>query len=748
MGALFDQLTDAVLVLDRAGRIRYGNESARVCFGLSREDISGKTGVEYWQALPEARGTSLEEAFGAARREQRSHTCEYPCAQENRWFDVRVVPLGPDALATVFHETTERRALAYRLTTREQQLLAALRGARMMAWEWDLETGACTRFGAVKEVIGFDDSETGSHASDYFDRIHPDDRPRLQQIAQNAIHGGAAYEVECRFYRRPDEMIWIRDVGHVIRDADGRARRMAGVCTDITSRRHVETRAECLNHELQRVVSLLEAHFNNSPLAVVEWDQASVVSRWSQGAERLFGWTADEVVGRTLSEFPLVHPADEAHVATVAARLCSGREPFVPSRNRNLTKSGNVLVCDWYNTVVTYPGGLSTLSLVLDVTERQRADLEKEGFLDQLRQSEQRFRLLADAMPQLVWTADAQGMVDYYNAQIQHYSGAEVTKEGTWSWQPMIHPDDALATARTWSEAARTGYLYSCTHRVRMANGTYRWHLSRGTPVRNAAGEIIKWFGTATDVDDQVRASERLEQTVAERTAALRETVAELEAFSYSVSHDMRAPLRAMRGYAEILIEEFAHQISDEGRHYLTRIGESARRMDALVHDVLTYSRTAKERIVLGPIALDELVRAIVSQYPEFQSPRTQVEIESPLGVVRAHEGCLAQCVSNLLGNAVKFVPAGVVPRIRIRTERAGPRIRLWFEDNGIGIAPDHHERIFEIFGRVHSDQEYEGTGIGLAIVRQAVDRMHGRVGVVSELGRGSAFWLELDAID
>ena len=242
---------------------------------------------------------------------------------------------------------------------------------------------------------------------------------------------------------------------------------------------------------------------------------------------------------------------------------------------------------------------------------------------------------------------------------------------------------------------------------------------------------------------DLERAKEELELRVNERTAKLRELVAELEAFSYSISHDLRTPLRAMQGYAEALLEEERDRLSERGQQYLARIHRAATRLDLLVQDVLAYSKVAKGEIRLQPTPIGPLIEDILRSYPELRE-KAAITVEQPLPAVIGHEGYLSQCVANILGNAVKFVAPGVQPKVRVWAETLGEQVRINFEDTGIGIAAEHREQIFQLFGRVDHADAFEGTGIGLAIVKKACERMGGSVGVESELDRGSRFWITL----
>ena len=284
-------------------------------------------------------------------------------------------------------------------------------------------------------------------------------------------------------------------------------------------------------------------------------------------------------------------------------------------------------------------------------------------------------------------------------------------------------------------------------------------------PVLNDSGEVEMIVGTTRDVTDSARAhaelraaqealteantqlgdrAAHLEAIVQQRTRKLSEIIGELEAFSYSISHDLRAPLRSMIAFSDILTEEYAAKLDTHGVDYLERISRAGRRMDRLIQDVLNFSRISSNEIELGPVRLDLILNDVIRSYPNLHAANVTITLAPDLPAVRGNEGLLTQCVSNLLENAVKFVPAGQPVQIDVWAQSEHGRTKFFFRDNGIGIPEHSLDLIFDIFQRVGRDTE--GTGIGLAIVRRAAEKMGGTVGVQSELGKGSIFWLDLDS--
>jgi PAS domain S-box-containing protein len=486
----------------------------------------------------------------------------------------------------------------------------------------------------------------------------------------------------------------------------------------------------------------LAAIVESSDDAIITKDLNGTITTWNNGAQRLFGYTADEAIGKSVA---ILIPVDRQN-----------EEPSILARIRQGQR------IDHYETVRQHKDGtLLDISLsvsplrdgngkIVGASKIARDITEKKRVQQAVRESEQRFRAVVDNISQMAWTATASGEVTWYNRRWYEYTGTNFDKVKGRGWAAIHHPDHLQRVVANFDESLRTGRVWEDTFPLRGKDGLYRWFLSRASPIRDSLGEIQLWFGTNTDITELqqarealARSHEELEQRVAERTASLTQAIAQMEEFSYSVSHDLRAPVRAMQGYAQATLEDYGDVLGEQGREYLNHIVRSGERMDRLVRELLVYSRIARSDVQLQPVSLDRLVRDIVSHYPEMQQPRADITMRGELHSVIAHEPSLTQALSNLLNNAVKFVAPGVKPEVEIHSEREGNRIRLWVHDNGIGIKPEYRARLFGLFERIHNGKQYEGTGIGLAIVRKSVERMGGKVGMESN-GTGSKFWIEL----
>jgi PAS domain S-box-containing protein len=350
---------------------------------------------------------------------------------------------------------------------------------------------------------------------------------------------------------------------------------------------------------------------------------------------------------------------------------------------------------------------------------------------------------------------DAAGRVTFLNTQAEQMTGWK-TSEAQGQMLPVVFKIVNEITRRPVEnpveKVLRVGVVVGlANHTILLAkDGTETPIDDSAAPIRPVNGPIFGAVLVFRDVTAQreaqrvlTRSKEELEVLVKERTARLQEMIDELQHMSYAITHDMRAPLRAMNGFAGLLAEQAANGVTPaQAQDYIQRILVAASRLDKLIQDALHYTKAVQQAMPLEAVDLSKLLPGLIETYPNLQPDQAEIRLENKLPVVMGNESLLTQCFSNLLGNAVKFVPPGVRPRINVRVESNNGMARISIKDNGIGIAKHAQTRLFGMFQKL--DNQYEGTGIGLAIVRKVTERMGGKVGVESEAGQGSRFWVDL----
>jgi PAS domain S-box-containing protein len=432
-----------------------------------------------------------------------------------------------------------------------------------------------------------------------------------------------------------------------------------------------------------------------------------------------------------------------------------------------------------------------------DRTLRDKAEIKQNQLLEQLEHDRHSLQLTEERFRRAILDAPLPIMLHAENGEVLQINGAWTELSG--------YEYSEIPTIEDWTEKAyhsRKSLVQADIDRLHQLNA----RISEGEYIiTTASGETRIWdfysaplgklsdgrslvISTAIDVTARKQAEAEirmlnatLERRVELRTNQLQAANEELEAFSYTVAHDLRAPLRGMQGLAEALLEDYRELLDELGQEYAQQIVNSGQQLEELIQDLLAYSRLSRTDLSMQVLELESAVtEAIAMVQADAKSRHAQISVRSPLPAVIAHRVTLVQVITNLLTNAIKFVE-GAPPQLQIWAEEIEqPQegetdsetvgeltratvgqwehsqllmassllpvciIRLWVEDNGIGIAPEHQKRIFRVFERLHGIESYPGTGIGLAIVKKGVDRMGGQVGVESQLGQGSRFWIQL----
>lgn len=560
-----------------------------------------------------------------------------------------------------------------------------------------------------------------------------------------------------------------------------------------------------------------------APYGVFTTDEDLVVRTWNQWLVTHSGLAPEAVIGRQLIEiFPevMARRLDEhflralrGEVAVLATALHKHLLPF-PVVGTDLPVPHMLQTV----RIAPLPAGeriVGTVTIIEDVTQRecQATTLRRQQEHDRLvsdalavlLQSEDPLAIAAEIFPRLAVPLKLDAYFNYLlsadGRQLELHHAGGITPEARRALAvlplgesfcgqvamrrvPLVesrvqHNELSYAQdVRRLGLRAYAGFPLLIGDRVlgTLSFGSYERDALAADEVE-VLGKIAQYVAIALDRaqrDQALRSAEHrlrahaseLETKIAERTAKLHETIVQLEGFSYTIAHDLRAPIRSLTGFTDILLSDYAPQVPEEGQALLRRLQRASHRLDALTRDLLKFSRIVRQDVKLAPVDVGELVEDILSVTPALQDG--VLTIQPPLSIVLAQRTLLQQCLSNLFDNALKFGQPGRRISIVLRTELrpaaatgvrpglgtmsastativpTGPRRRIWIEDNGCGIPVQAHEKIFGIFERVPGPKPVEGTGIGLAIVARAMEQMGGACGVESTPGEGSRFWLEL----
>jgi PAS domain S-box-containing protein len=437
-------------------------------------------------------------------------------------------------------------------------------------------------------------------------------------------------------------------------------------------------------------------------------------------------------------------------VSLLTARLVSRSiEKRISEPIRHLARTADAIAADKNYDLRTGVNSHDELGMLAGAFDKMLDEIAAQNV--DIRRREQSFHELADAMPQMVWTVLADGSTGYVNRQLVEYTGMAANDVKAWSWGVGLHPEDLEPCLRAWTAALRTGMPYNAECRIRRAaDGVYRWHLARAVPMRDPRGQVLQWFATSTDIDAQKQAENEarelaalLEKRVEERTEQLVAANKELEAFSYSVSHDLRAPLRAVDGFSRILQEDYDEKLDDEGRRVLNVIRNSSQEMGRLIDDLLAFSRLGRSELSGANIDMSALVRSVLDEMRRESGTLPELDVQA-LPSSHGDSSLLRQVWINLISNAVKFSAKVEHPRIEIGGYPEGAARVYYVKDNGAGFDMKYYDKLFGVFQRLHRSDEYPGTGVGLAIVQRVVSKHGGKVWAQGAVKQGATFFFTL----
>ena len=386
------------------------------------------------------------------------------------------------------------------------------------------------------------------------------------------------------------------------------------------------------------------------------------------------------------------------------------------------------------------------LTTSTDITFQKQAE-------QKIRESEERFRNLTQALPQLVWVTDTAGKQEFVTDRWKEYTGLDPYDETTWA--KIVHPDDSMILNQIWSNSKKTGTTYKAEARLKGRDGGYRWFHVHGEPIRSEKQEIIKWVGAFTDIHEQKLAEallrhseERLEFLVKKRTEQLERSNEDLQQFAHVASHDLKEPIRKIKIFSHLLQEEFNAAFNDNARLYLSKIQGATERMLLMMEGVLSYAALDGYQQGLEELDLNEMLRSIETDLELVIQKRNAIVHIEPMPKIYGYRILIYQLFYNLISNALKFSRTDIIPQIRILYKPVIIDNKNFAQfrviDNGIGFDPKYAEKIFHTFARLNAREDYEGTGLGLSLCKKIVNRHQGILKATGIPNHGAEFIVEL----
>ena len=768
----------AIFSLDPQGRVTSWNAGAEKVFGYARQEMMGRDGAILFTPEDRAEGVPQQEMSNAAQAGAAEDRRWHLRKDGSRFFAGGMMrPIWDEAGnlrgftkvardVTRFKQAQDELARVHALAERRvAELNAVIESMPDAVYIGNAEGITKCNTNALK-VLG------ASSVEDFNARIAelgekfairwPDGRRLCTEELQfvRALKGETA--IEEVIARRADtgEDVYFRAASAPIYE-EGRIVGAVSVNSDITREKQAE---QAVRESEERYRAFVQ---NSSeaiwrfeldkpvPVTLPEDEQVEWLYRHGYMAEcnqvmaRMFGYSSPEEMRGVRLENILPHI--DKNIDFLRAFVRSGYR-LVEAESVDVDKHGNVKhALNNIVGVVKDGFGMHAWGTNRDITHRKKAELAQANLAAIVASSED-----------VIISKDLDGRITSWNEAASRVFGYTAAEAMGQSIMMLIPPErhaeeDEILTRLNRGE--RLGHYET----MRRAKDGRRIDVSLSvSPIKDASGKVIGAAKILRDITERKRVEESLQQArnelsrhavelekrVVERTATLQASLQSLEGVLYHVAHDLRAPLRAMQGFTTILLGEYGLKLDAAGQDYARRISHAASRMDKLIHDLLGYGRLAHVPVSQEELELEhELAVMLNSLSAEIQNRNAKVEVERPLPAVRGDSAMLQLVLRNLAWNALTFVAPGVPPLVKIGAEQKGPDVvRIWMADNGIGIEPEHQERVFRVFERLRGNDVYTGTGIGLAMVRKGVERMGGRAGVTSKPGEGSCFWLEMPA--
>ena len=696
--------------------------------GLPVAEVTGRTVRE---VVPDIERFWIE-TYDRIVRTGRSERIANPVAALGRWFEVFAWRSGPGQFAVTFNDVTQRRRVEQALRCLSE-LIDLSHDAVITA---DASRVVRTWNAGAAELYGWTEAEAVGRVM--HELLQTRSAVTIAELGAMLKRSGR-WDGELAHVAKDGTPLWVES--RQVLDSGGDAPTILEINRDITApKRAQEALRESEEHLRALVNATSDVLYRMNP----DW------SEMRQLTGRRFLADTEGPSPDWLKKY--IPPNDQARVMAALHEAIRSRKTF-ELEHQVLRVDGSlgwalsraIPLLNSSGEIVEWFGAAS------DITLRKTAE-------ETLRESEVQFRTLANAIPQLCWMANADGWITWYNERWYQYTGTTPREMDGWGWQSVHDPEELPRVLDRWNESIATGEPLDMVFPLRGADGVFRPFLTRVMPVCDQEGKVVRWFGTNTDISAQrqaeaaLRASEeqlqrlneQLEQRVRDRTAQLEASNKELEAFAYSVSHDLRAPLRGIDGWSLALVEDYADRLDADGRKHLAWVRSEAQRMGSMIEDLLQLSRVTRSPMQQGKVDLTQLAQT-VAQRLHKSAPGRSIAFQIRPGLSAWGDPHLLEIVlTNLLENAVKYTGRKAEARIEVGRASNENAEAFYVRDNGVGFNPAYADKLFTAFQRLHKPSEFPGTGIGLATVHRIIRRHGGRVWAEAVPQEGATFYFTL----
>jgi len=640
-------------------------------------------------------------------------------------------------------DITQRKTDEARMRQQDFLLSKAQEISQIGSYSWDIKTNTFQWSDEMHRIFCISREEFDGHGPDIIAKaIHPDDQEKLLKAQQYILQEKKPYyPMEYRIVRPDGSIRHVWADGHLNLDKNGEVETVIGTVQDITERKLADA-------ALQESQQKLAMHFQHTPVGVIDWNMNMEVIEWNPAAETIFGYTREEAIGKNAYDL-IINNSIKPQIEGVWNALISDSGGN-KNTNDNITKEGKIIVCEWYNTPQKNVNGdvIGISSLVQDITDRVQTqqELEKHRLnLEELvaaRTEEIHDQaLIIDQIHDSVVTTDLEGIVTSWNRGAEkmfNYSATEAIGKNI----SLVYPKDQHRYMLTEiiPSLKEKGELDTEVTMQRKSGERFFALLSLSVR-RDINGNPAGLIGYAIDITDR----KNTEKKLLAQQKALEAANKELEAFSYSVSHDLRAPLRAIDGFSAELLNNYYHLLDDQGKDYFQRIRKSAQRMADLIDDLLQLSRVTRHQFHKEPVSLSLLAQDIIQKYKYENPDRTiDIEIEDNLDV-EGDAGLLRIALDNLISNAWKYTEKAESPKIELFHKKINGGITYCIKDNGVGFDMRYVNKLFGAFQRLHKSEEFSGNGIGLATVSRIISRHGGKIWAEGVVNQGATFYFTLN---